>query len=232
MKKTFFKNVMLLLLLAALAGFIWAAMTDLSHMSYIFHEITRSDMPVIMGVSALKAKSAEQHILMERIFRVAACKKGEPAKAEINQAAAEFERIARSIDQGFLLLDELIDKEKNIAVKISLEEAREAEGEYAELHALLEGLQKQQQVFEGQARTVIGLAQKGKLARAEGAVESVLTEAAMLGKLAQTTAQRVEGFTEAAVEQSARIRNAVAVKLVMLVAVALIAMVGLRYKVF
>jgi hypothetical protein len=54
----------------------------------------------------------------------------------------------------------------------------------------------------------------------------------MLGKLAQTTAQRVEGFTEAAVEQSARIRNAVAVKLVMLVAVALIAMVGLRYKVF
>jgi hypothetical protein len=227
MKKETIANLVVVVLLVAIVMLAGNVVRLSNNLYFIFREISSADMPVMSMVSDVQERSANQRVMMERVLRLAG-RSDTDSQAEVKRALVEFEKYGRQADQQFVMVEELMNRQKSLVMQMSLIQARNAEGEYAKISKLLSDLRQQHRVFDKLAGDVIKVAAKGDVRRADKAAEKVAKESKRLDTLIDLAQKDISEFTEAALGQAEKTRNAIISYIALFVILTLVVLVGVK----
>ncbi|HEX4346258.1 MAG TPA: methyl-accepting chemotaxis protein, partial [Vicinamibacterales bacterium] len=154
-------------------------------------EIVDADLPVTRLVAELNTNGFQEHLAVGRVMRLTG-QSGDDRRAERDQAAGDFENLARQFDTR-------IDSANR-----AVEQAAKITSEYQRFDIEVHLLQKEQQDFTTVARQVIALSDAGKAVEADRLAPQVEKEASDIDAQASKMVGLIAGFTaESATSETA-----------------------------
>lgn len=227
MKRETITNLVVAALLVAIVLLAGNVVRLSNNLYFIFREISSADMPVMSMVSDVQERTANQRVMMERVLRLA-LRPDQESQAEVKRSLINYEKNGRLAEKQFIMIEELMDRQKSLVMQMSLIQARDAESEYIKISKLLSDLRQQHQVFNKLAGDVIRVAAAGQVNKAEKVADKVARESQRLDTLIDLAQKDINEFTESAINQAEKTRNAIISYIALFVILTLVVLVGVK----